>query len=350
MSLFKKTLILIPSILILILLVFAIRGRVPMNQGPVSDHFDGTRFFNEEHDHTFIDMLRWLWEMETVEWPEWINDPPQPKPIEYVNDGRVKVTYINHATILIQIDSLNILTDPIWSEQASPVSWTGTKRIRAPGIKMEDLPSINLILISHDHYDHLDIPTLKELAKRDQPQILVGLGVKTILESEGIELVHEMDWWQDYPIQSINMKITFVPAQHNSGRSLFGENRTLWGGFVIKGSAGDVLFLGDTAYGSFLKEIKKKFSHFRLAILPIGSYEKRWFMKTQHMNPDDAVRVHKMLKIAKSVGIHFGTFDEHPEQPIDAHEKDLKVALGKHNVPESEFWILKFGEGREVPK
>jgi len=321
-----------------------------MYHGPVSDHFDGTRFFSEEHDHTLIDMLKWLWGMKTVEWPEWINDPPQPKPIEYVNDGRVKVTYINHATILIQMDNFNILTDPIWSERASPVSWTGTKRIRVPGIKMEDLPSINLILISHDHYDHLDIPTLKELAKRDQPQILVGLGVKTILKSEGIALVHEMDWWQDYPIQSINMKITFVPTRHNSGRSLFGENRTLWGGFVLEGKSGRVYFAGDTGYGQFLNALKERFSEFNLTIFPIGSYEKRWFMKTQHMNPDDAVKAHILLNSKQSVGIHYGTFLEHPEQTIDAHETDLQAALIKYNVLESEFWILQFGEGRYVQK
>ena len=319
-----------------------------MYQGPVSDHFDGTRFFNEEHDHTFIDMFKWLWEMETVEWPEWINDPPQPKPVEFVNDGSVRVTYINHATILIQMDSINILTDPIWSERASPVPWTGTKRIRSPGIKMEDLPSINLILISHDHYDHLDIPTLKELAKRDQPQILVGLGAKTILESEGIALVHEMDWWQDYPIQSINMKITFVPALHNSGRILFGGNRTLWGGFVLEGKSGRVYFAGDTGYGQFLNALKERFSEFNLTIFPIGSYEKRWFMKTQHMNPDDAVKAHIFLNSKQSVGIHYGSFLEHPEQTIDNHETDLQAALIKYKVLESEFWILQFGEGRYV--
>jgi L-ascorbate metabolism protein UlaG (beta-lactamase superfamily) len=348
MSLFKKILILIPILLILILSVFAIRGSIPMYQGPVSDHFNGTHFFDKEHDHTFIDMLKWLWEMKTVEWPEWINDPPQPKPVAYVNDGHVKITYINHATILIQMDSLNILTDPIWSERASPVSWTGTKRIRAPGIKMEDLPNINLILISHDHYDHLDIPTLKKLAKRDKPQILVGLGVKTIFESEGIAMVHEMDWWEDYLIQAFNMKITFVPARHNSGRSLLRKNRTLWGGFVLEGKSGRVYFAGDTGYGQFLNALKERFSEFHLTIFPIGSYEKRWFMKTQHMNPDDAVKAHILLNSKQSVGIHLGTFLEHPEQTINSHKKDLRAALIKYNILESEFWILQSGEGRYV--
>ena len=317
--------------------------------GPPSNHFDGSRFFNKEPDHTSFEHIIWLWEMETIEWPEWIDDPPQPPPIARVKKGELRITYINHATVLIQMDEINILTDPIWSERVGPVSWAGPKRVRAPGIQMEDLPKIDIILISHDHYDHLDISSIEKLFEKHRPIILTGLGVKDRLESIGRDNIIELDWWQEY-FFSKDTKITFIPSRHNSGRGIFDNNKTLWGGFVIESSAGDVLFMGDTAFGDFLKEIEKKFTHFRLAILPIGSYEKRWFMKNQHMNPDDAVRVYKMLKVRQSVGIHFGTFEEHPEQTIDAHEKDLKVALEKHNVPESEFWILKIGEGKEVPK
>ncbi len=318
-------------------------------QGPPSDHFDGSRFFNKKSDNTFFDHIKWMWEMETVEWPEWIDDPPQPPPIDRVKEGELRITYVNHSTVLIQMDGINILTDPIWSERAGPYSWAGAKRVRAPGVKIEDLPNIDIILISHDHYDHLDITSLQQLNETHQPIILAGLGVKNRLESIGGKSIIELDWWQDY-IYTAGRRITFVPSRHNSGRGMFDKNKTLWGGFVIEGQAGNVLFIGDTAFGEFLKEIKKEFSHFRLAILPIGSYEKRWFMKTQHMNPDDAVRAHKMVEVAQSVGIHFATFEEHPEQTIDAHEKDLKVALEKYTVPESEFWILKFGEGREVAK
>ncbi|MCP4667455.1 MAG: hypothetical protein GY849_13920 [Deltaproteobacteria bacterium] len=318
-------------------------------QGPPSDHFDGSRFFNKEPDHTFFDHIKWVWEMKTVEWPEWIDDPPQPPPMAHVKNGALRITYINHATVLIQMDGVNILTDPIWSDRAGPLSWVGGKRVRAPGIKMEDLPDIDVILISHDHYDHLDIKSLRQLYENHQPHILVGLGVKSRLKSIRGMNIHELDWWQEY-ICSTGTRITFVPSRHNSGRGIFDKNKTLWGGFVIEGLAGSVLFMGDTAFGEFLKEIKKEFNHFRLAILPIGSYKKRWFMKTQHMNPDDAVRAHKMLEVAQSVGIHFGTFKEHPEQTIHAHENDLKAALAKYHIPESEFWILKFGEGRDVPE
>jgi len=318
-------------------------------RGPPSDHFDGSRFFNKESDHTFFNHIKWMWEMETVEWPEWIDDPAKPPPIAHVKEGELRITYINHATVLIQMDGINILTDPIWSERAGPISWVGTKRVHAPGVKMEDLPNIDIILISHDHYDHLDITSLQQLIENHQPIILVGLGVKRRLESIGGNSIIELDWWREY-IYSTNTRITFVPSRHNSGRGIFDKNKTLWGGYVIEGSAGDVLFMGDTAFGEFLNDIRKRFTHFRLAILPIGSYEKRWFMKTQHMNPDDAVSVHGMLEVTQSMGIHFGTFKEHPEQTIDAHEKDLRWALKKYSVPESEFWILKFGEGREVTK
>lgn len=160
-----------------------------------------------------------------------------------------------------------------------------------------------------------------------------------------------MDWWQEYTVRSPDVKLTFVPARHNSGRSLLGDNRTLWGGFVIEGITGKVYFAGDTGYDDdFLEEIKNRFGIFRLTVLPIGSYEKRWFMQTQHMNPDDAVKVHRLLSSRQSVGIHFGTFKEHPEQSIDAHEKDLVSALDKYKVEPSAFWVLQFGEGRYVPE
>ncbi|MFO1431959.1 MAG: MBL fold metallo-hydrolase [Candidatus Competibacteraceae bacterium] len=316
-------------------------------QGPVSDHFDGSRFYNQESGNTFFDHVQWLWQMQTVEWPAWIDDPVQPPPTAKIGTGKLRVTYINHATTLIQMDGINILTDPIWSSSAGPVSWLGVKRVRAPGVKLEDLPNIDVILLSHDHYDHLDFSTLENIFKKYHPIVLVGLGNKVRLESLDTGQITELDWWQAYT-HSTGTRFIFVPSRHKSGRSLLDGNATLWGGFIIEGSS-RVLFFGDTAFGEFLQDIKSKFPRFDLALLPIGSYEKRWFMKDEHMNPDDAVRTHKLLNVANSVGIHFGTFNEHPEQTIDAHEKDLAIALKKYKVPESNFWVLQFGEGRDVP-
>ena len=349
MSLCKKALPGLTGALLTVLLFAATPVQsTSLYTGPISDHFDGKRFYNDVPDHTSGAMVKWLWEMKTATWPEWVDDPVHPRPVERVGNGKLRVTYINHATVLIQMDSLNILTDPIWSDRAGPFSWLGTKRVRAPGVKLEDLPGIDVILISHDHFDHLDLPTLHALCARDQPLILAGLGVKRFLESEGLSPVIQLDWWQGYVLKSSNMKFVFVPALHTSGRRIFEENSTLWGGFIMEGKSGKVYFAGDTGYGRFLDKIKERYAGFRLTIFPMGNYEKRWFMKNQHMNPDDAVRAHMLLGSQQSVGMHFGTFVEHPEQTIDAHEKDLSEALKRHNVPADDFLILKFGEGRDI--
>jgi len=317
-------------------------------EGPVSDHFDGSRFYGRVDHHGFTDMVKWMWEMEVVDWPVWVEDENQPLPVAQVDEGELRVTHINHATILIQMDHLNILTDPIWSYRAGPFSWLGVKRVRAPGIEMDALPRIDYILISHDHYDHLDIPTLKQITARYQPIVLVGLGLRNYLVSKGIDNVVEMDWWQKHKTDREKFSIYFVPAQHNSGRWPLMGNKTLWGGYIIDSPGGSVYFAGDTGFGDFVFTIGQRFERIRLAILPIGSYEKRWFMKAEHMNPEDAVRTHLILRASQSIGMHFGTFNEHPEQPIDAHEKDLEIAVREQGLFKEQFWILKFGESRNV--
>ena len=316
--------------------------------GPVSDHFDGSRFFMEGNGHSFGDMVKWMWQMETVEWPEWIDDPVQPPPPDTVGMGELRITYVNHATVLLQADELNIITDPIWSLKAGPFSWMGVKRIRNPGVAFKDLPKIDLVLLSHDHYDHLDLPTLKRIAQRDEPTILTGLGLKKYLEGHGIPKAAELDWWQTYQPQNSKLTITFVPSLHNSGRWPLLGNKSLWGGYVLSNSKGSIYFAGDTGFGDFIDRISERFNRFRLTILPIGSYEKRWFMKNQHMNPDDAVKAHLALNSMQSMGIHYGTFAEHPEQAVDAHVKDLAKALDKRKMNKSKFWVLQFGEGRNV--
>jgi L-ascorbate metabolism protein UlaG (beta-lactamase superfamily) len=293
-------------------------------------------------------MIKWLWDMETVQWPESINDPVQVPPPELVGPGELRITYVNHATVLIQMDGLNILTDPIWSERAGPFAWLGVKRVRKPGVALAQLPKVDLILISHDHYDHLDIPTLKAITLRDRPVVLTGLGLKRYLAKHGVQTVHELDWWQSYERETGELTVTFVPALHNSGRWPLQANKTLWGGYVISTPQGPIYFAGDTGYGAFMDRIAERFGEFRLTLLPIGSYEKRWFMKNQHMNPADAVRVHLLLKSQQSAGLHYGTFAEHPEQTINAHEIDLAQALSQRQLDPSCFWILKFGEGRNV--
>lgn len=330
-------------ILALIIVTFLNRG---YHDGPRSDHFDGSRFHNPEPGPGFLDHAKWIIGMDTVEWPDWIQDPPQPPPPARVDKGRLRATYINQSSVLVQVDRINILTDPFWSKRAGPTSWLGSKRIRAPGVRLSDLPLIDLVLISHDHYDHLDLPTLKTIVRDHSPTILVGLGVKKRLVSLGDTHIVELDWWDNYSYSS-DLKITFVPARHGSGRSFLDGDRTLWGGYVLSGRYGNILFLGDTGYGSFVEELKNRFEDFRLAILPLGSYEPYWFMESQHMNPEAAVRMHRQLNVNTSMGVHFGTLAEHPQQALDAHEKDLSDALKTLGMPESEFMIPGFGEGRD---
>jgi len=314
--------------------------------GEPSDHFDGKQFFHGERDYSSRDTVKWLMTANPATWPEWIEDPQHPPPPADVEIGNLRVTHINHATMLIQINGVNILTDPIWSERSSPVTWAGPKRVRAPGVKLADLPRIDIILISHNHYDHLDITTLQEITQHHNPQILVGLGVGDLLRSNRIDNLIEMDWWQEHGFAEL--KIIFVPARHGSARGPFDRNKTLWGSFVIQSDNGNVYFAGDTAYGDFLTQIKSRYSKFRLAIVPIGHYEPRWMMQTQHLNPDDAVKLHHYLNVEQSVGMHFGTFGGHNDEEVDAHEKDLKLALLRYKTPNKEFWVLGFGEGRNV--
>jgi L-ascorbate metabolism protein UlaG (beta-lactamase superfamily) len=314
---------------------------------PVSDHFDGERFYGERSGHSFRDMIRWLWEMKTVDWPNWIDDPPQPKPPARLDGERLRVTFVNHATVLIQLGAVNLLTDPIWSKVAGPNAWLGSPRIRAPGVALADLPPIDVVLISHDHYDHLDLPTLHELAARFRPTIVAGLGVGAFLARAGFDRVEELDWRESRTL--CGLRIEFVPAQHSSGRGPFAENITLWGGFVIASAGRRVYFAGDTADGRFLERIAQERGPFDLTILPLGNYEKRWFMRNQHMNPDDAVRAHLTLRSRQSVGMHHATFREHPEQAVDAHERDLAAALERRHVPAAQFVVLPFGGGLELP-
>lgn len=317
-------------------------------EGPITDHFDGSRFYHTEMNFTIPEVIKWQLTREPKEWPEWIENKRYPKPEIKVGKGDLKVTFINHATTLIQFDEINVLTDPIWSERASPVSFAGPKRVRKPGVDLDALPPINIVLISHNHYDHLDLWTLQELKKKFNPVIYVGLGLKEFLNDQELENVNEMDWWQKDSTTFSNTSIAFVPSRHNTQRGIVDADETLWGGFVITTSKGPIYFSGDTGYGKFLKEINKRYPAFRLGILPVGAFEARWFMYTHHMNPEDAVKAHKDLNINQSIGIHFGTFDELTDEGYDEPQIELSKALKKHSVDSTKFLILDFGETLEI--
>ena len=266
---------------------------------PVSDHFDGKRFFNPygiSNEKSFGTFLKWQMTSEKKKWPEFVDDvvvtkPSSPKQNQY------KVTFINHATTLIQIGPFNILTDPIYSERASPVGFAGPKRARGPGVSFEDLPKIDWIIVSHNHYDHLDIDTLEAIDRRDQPKILVPLGDKKILDKRSIKNVQEVDWKQT--VKDGELELTFDYAIHWSSRGLFDRYHSLWGSYVVNYRGTKIFFAGDTAYAQHFREIAELHGPFDLALLPIGAYEPRWFMKEAHMNPEEAVMAYFDLNTKK---------------------------------------------------
>lgn len=293
------------------------------------------------------ELLRWLVTRKPIQWPEALAVEPKKIASERVYGSDLRVTFINHSTALIQTEGFNFLTDPIWSKRAGPMGLIGPKRVHSPGVRIEDLPPIDYVLISHNHYDHLDIATVKRLQRLHDPLFCVGHGLRRWLGRRGVTRVEEFSWWQSLRINP-DVTITFVPAQHYARRGLFDHNRTLWGGFVVTGEKGAIYFAGDTGLGPQFEEIRDYFGVVRLALLPVGAYSPRWFMRKVHMSPDDAVIAHKALRAAASIGIHFGTFHL-SDEGYDDPAKELKSALTRHKVPPEAFRLLYPGEGFDVP-
>ena len=286
-------------------------------------HFDGKRFFNPGAPQArgFLDALRWMLTRRVEKSPGFIPDVQPSIPPLSVNGGALRVTMINHSTVLLQQRGSTILTDPIWSERASPVTFVGPRRRRAPGVQLEDLPPIDLVLLSHNHYDHLDLSTLQKLAARAQSQFVIPVGVSRLLQAHGISAVHELDWGQSLSFSGT--RIHCVPAQHFSARTPFDRNRTLWCGYMIEASERRIYFAADTGFGQHFSDIRERFGPPRLALLPIGAYEPRWFMSPIHMAPDDALRAHQILGAQTSIAIHHGTF-QLTDESIDTPKKLLR--------------------------
>jgi L-ascorbate metabolism protein UlaG (beta-lactamase superfamily) len=308
-----------------------------------SDHFDGERFFDPggARLRSFREFLRWRLSREKPAWPEWISDDDPPLP-DAPAPGQVAVTYIGHATLLLRFAGLNVLTDPMFSLRASPFASLGPKRVRAPAIALADLPRIDAICLSHNHYDHMDLPSLRALQLRRDPPIITGIGNGAYLASHGIATAIELDWWESIE-PAPGLKFTYVPAQHWSRRHLWDTNRMLWGGHVIEAQGARAYFAGDTGYPAQFGEIARRCGAPDIALLPIGAYEPRWFMAPQHMNPEEAVRAHLDLGARLSVAIHFGTFCL-TDETFGAPEAALAEARPQHNVAESMFRIPAFGE------
>ncbi len=314
-----------------------------------SDHWDGRQFHNV-HDRTvksFRDVLRWRRESQPVPWPRWVEDPRQPPPAR-LPAGRIGATFIGHASFLIQIGGRCILTDPVWSMRGSPLAFAGPRRVRAPGQALEALPGCDLLLVSHNHYDHLDLPTLREVRRRWSPPAVTGLANARHLAKAGIRGAVELDWWQSTEVAGL--RITYVPAQHFSARTLSDRNRSLWGGFVIEAEGATVYFAGDSGWCPHFAEIAARFPRIDLALIPIGAYEPRFFMRTQHMDPGEAVQAHQALGARRSVGMHFGTFAGLTDEAIEGPEAWLAEARAAAGVPAEAFATLPFGGSLDLPE
>jgi L-ascorbate metabolism protein UlaG (beta-lactamase superfamily) len=311
-----------------------------------TDHFDGSRFFNPNgaNGQPFWVLPRLLF----TPWTRWPSEvsveprrPPSPGPDEVV------ITFVGHATFLIQVAATNILIDPVYSRRASPVSFAGPRRTRAPGVRFEDLPAISLVLLSHNHYDHCDLGILQRLEERYHPPVVTPLGNGRLLRSAGIARVEEIDWWET--TSTAPLPITLTPAQHFSARNMFDRNRTLWGGFLIEAGGHRILHAGDSGYGPHFREIGARLGPIDLALLPIGAYEPRWFMKDIHMNPAEAVQAHLDLAARQSVAMHFGTFQLTPEG-IEEPVRGLAKALQELGVGAERFRVVEVGESLRPAK
>ena len=319
---------------------------------PLSDHFDGAHFFNPEptirtgaeqggrkRGGLWSFLFARLRRDESIwsRWPKFLENKQFPPP-----EGTDTLSWIGHSTFLLRLPGLTVLTDPVFSKRCSPVQFAGPKRVRDPGIALADLPKIDVILLSHNHYDHMDINALRELYRHSPDvQIVTTLGNTAYLAKKGIPGAIELDWWQEETVHGA--RITATPARHFAARTLWDRNETLWGGMYLEYQGHKIFFAGDTGYTKYFAEIRQRLGAPTLAMLPIGAYEPRWMMGPVHLNPADAVQAMLDLEAEKAVGIHFGTFQLTAE-PIDAPLHDLKAAMLAADEPLERFFTLETGE------
>lgn len=341
------------SLFITILLIMQLLSCSPRYyQGPITDHFDGTQFYNpgKPLNKGMLEVLKWQWTRTPQPWPEYADLPSLDQPPQRVRGNQLRVSFVGHVTVLLQTQGLNILTDPVWSDRASPLSWIGPQRVHPPGIRFDDLPPIDLVLVSHNHYDHLDLPTLERLWHRDHPRIIVPLGNDALIAARiPAAQIDARDWGEHVQVTP-ELSIHLEPMHHWSARTPFDRNRALWATFVLATPGGAVVFVGDSGYGDgeYFRKIGEKFEKFRLAMLPIGSYDPRWFMAYGHMNPEEAVCAYHDLGQPSTLPIHYGTF-QLADTGYEAPLRDLKAAMERAKVPAEQIRPLRAGSHWWVP-
>jgi L-ascorbate metabolism protein UlaG (beta-lactamase superfamily) len=323
--------------------------------GPVSDHFDGERFFDPlgVAPRSRQDLLRWLvdryWRGTKAKWPAFAPSPFSDRPPPRLEGPTWRICYVGHASFLLQTAGLNVLLDPVWSQRASPFGFVGPRRVNDPGIAFADLPPIDVVLVSHAHYDHLDLSTLSRLAAAHRPRVITPLGNDTIMRNHDAAIAAEAYDWGDRVDVGAGAAVTLVPTRHWSARNLSDRNMSLWASFVIEAPSGRIYFVADSGYGDGrnFRKVGERYGPLRLAILPIGAYDPRWFMRDQHMNPAESVQALVDCGAELALAHHYGTF-QLTDESIDAPLVALADALRVAGIPADRFRTLRPGQVWEL--
>ena len=350
-------------------------GDVPMKAqtmpAPPSHHRPGgfQNNYTEFEPKGLAAVLRWQLDSRRNGLPR----PPQtPTPVVVADTAFIRanalagasmqpaITWVGHATMLAQFGGLSVITDPVFSARVSPLSFVGPKRAVPPGVALAELPHIDVVLVSHNHYDHLDEASVRALAAQagGSPLFLVPLGIQAWMNERGITNVVEMDWWQSHTVAAAGgpVEVVFTPVQHWSGRGLNDRLATLWGGFAVFAPDLHLFFSGDTGYSKDFTDIRERMAPrqregggFDIALIAVGAYEPRWFMKEQHVNPAEAVQIHLDLDAKRSVGIHWGTF-ELTDESLDLPPQHLAEARRARGLADEAFTVMAVGETRTLPR
>ena len=332
--------ILLIVIIVIILLVVVVGYALSSKgyRGPKSDHFDGKKFINLTGTpaNGLPQVFKYLTTRKPETWERNYETYIREEPLIIPDSNGVQITFVNHSTFIIQYEGLTILTDPVWSQRCSPVQFAGPARFRPPGVRYEDIPMIDLVVISHNHYDHLDKNTILDLIKTHNPTFVVPLGLDHLIRKWGSNKVQSLDWWQG--TDHSGLTITSVPANHFTSRGTFDRDQSLWCGYVLDMDGHKIYFAGDTGYGEVFKEIGKRKGPIDVSLIPIGAYLPRWFMSPIHVSPKESVLIHQDVQSKHSIGMHFGTFalaDDGPDRPIIDLAKEKKL----QNILEEDFIV-----------